>query len=112
MVDKERILFMHHQDLVEDLFDGYACSFDDHLVNRLQYDVPNMMLRMVAVVLVWCLCSFDVRVRAEATRPGLGLLVCFFYGVFFIQQVLLLYLHMSCIENHCDAFQLICSCDI
>jgi predicted TPR repeat methyltransferase len=42
MNNKERILYRHHQQRVEDLFDDYAPTFDEHLAT-LRYDVPNMM---------------------------------------------------------------------
>ena len=40
---KERILFLHHNREIEDLFDSYADTFDSHLLEGLRYDVPNLM---------------------------------------------------------------------
>lgn len=43
MVDKEQIKFLYHLQGVRELFDEYADTFDDELVNGLRYDVPNLL---------------------------------------------------------------------
>jgi len=43
MVDKEQIKFLYHLQGVKELFDDYADTFDDELVNGLRYDVPNLL---------------------------------------------------------------------
>mmetsp|Transcript_30694 Transcript_30694/g.67407 ORF Transcript_30694/g.67407 Transcript_30694/m.67407 type:complete len:246 (-) Transcript_30694:73-810(-) len=45
---KERILFLHHNREIEDLFDSYADTFDSHLLEGLRYNVPNLMREQFA----------------------------------------------------------------
>lgn len=42
---KQHTLALYHQQGVADLFDEYADTFDDHLVQGLRYDVPNLLLK-------------------------------------------------------------------
>lgn len=41
--DKERVLALYHQQTVQELFDDYADTFDEHLQNGLRYNVPTLM---------------------------------------------------------------------
>lgn len=47
MVDKKQIHYLYHLQGVEELFDEYAETFDDHLVKGLRYDVPNLIRKQV-----------------------------------------------------------------
>jgi hypothetical protein len=47
MVDKEQIRFLYHLQGVRELFDEYADTFDDELVNGLRYDVPNLLRKQI-----------------------------------------------------------------
>ena len=47
MVDKEQIRFLYHLQGVRELFDDYADTFDDDLVNGLRYDVPNLLRKQI-----------------------------------------------------------------
>mmetsp|Transcript_3476 Transcript_3476/g.4161 ORF Transcript_3476/g.4161 Transcript_3476/m.4161 type:complete len:244 (+) Transcript_3476:28-759(+) len=47
MVDKKQILYMRHLQVVAELFDDYADTFDEHLLNGLRYDVPKLMREQV-----------------------------------------------------------------
>mmetsp|Transcript_14671 Transcript_14671/g.20743 ORF Transcript_14671/g.20743 Transcript_14671/m.20743 type:complete len:236 (-) Transcript_14671:9-716(-) len=47
MVDKKQILYMRQLQVVEELFDEYAETFDEHLLNGLRYDVPKLMRKQV-----------------------------------------------------------------
>eukprot|EP00527_Entomoneis_sp_CCMP2396_P008942 CAMPEP_0198147620 /NCGR_PEP_ID=MMETSP1443-20131203/36901_1 /TAXON_ID=186043 /ORGANISM="Entomoneis sp., Strain CCMP2396" /LENGTH=219 /DNA_ID=CAMNT_0043812029 /DNA_START=183 /DNA_END=839 /DNA_ORIENTATION=- len=47
MVDKEQIRFLYHLQGVRELFDEYADTFDEELVNGLRYDVPNLTRKQI-----------------------------------------------------------------
>jgi predicted TPR repeat methyltransferase len=47
MVDKQQIMYLYHLQGVKELFDEYAESFDDHLLNGLRYDVPNLLRKQI-----------------------------------------------------------------
>jgi predicted TPR repeat methyltransferase len=40
-------LYSHHQECVEELFDGYAETFDESLVKDLRYDVPSLIRKQI-----------------------------------------------------------------
>ena len=43
MVDKEQIRFLYHLQGVRELFDDYADTFDEELVQGLRYNVPSLL---------------------------------------------------------------------
>eukprot|EP00930_Biecheleria_cincta_P053247 TRINITY_DN38656_c0_g1_i1.p1 TRINITY_DN38656_c0_g1~~TRINITY_DN38656_c0_g1_i1.p1 ORF type:complete len:233 (+),score=48.31 TRINITY_DN38656_c0_g1_i1:88-786(+) len=45
--DRQRVLEMQHRQCVEELFDSYADDFDQHLVQGLRYDIPNLMCQQL-----------------------------------------------------------------
>jgi len=45
--DKALVLEAQHRQCVEELFDGYADEFDDHLVDKLKYGVPRLLRQVV-----------------------------------------------------------------
>mmetsp|Transcript_18404 Transcript_18404/g.53068 ORF Transcript_18404/g.53068 Transcript_18404/m.53068 type:complete len:267 (-) Transcript_18404:32-832(-) len=48
---KEATMIRYHYQSVEELFDEYADTFDDHLRNGLRYDVPNLLKKEVDAAL-------------------------------------------------------------
>ena len=50
MVDKEQIRFLYHLQGVRDLFDDYADTFDDELVQGLRYNVPTLLRQQLSKV--------------------------------------------------------------
>eukprot|EP00567_Pseudictyota_dubia_P009413 CAMPEP_0197441204 /NCGR_PEP_ID=MMETSP1175-20131217/7534_1 /TAXON_ID=1003142 /ORGANISM="Triceratium dubium, Strain CCMP147" /LENGTH=255 /DNA_ID=CAMNT_0042971449 /DNA_START=53 /DNA_END=820 /DNA_ORIENTATION=+ len=72
MSNKEAVLIRYHYQGVEDLFDEYADTFDEHLTKGLRYSVPKLMKEHLDAVLTGEIISDHVDNNVSVARGNVN----------------------------------------